>query len=145
MPLNPFAKHNLRSVTIILNGTQDTQEKIGLRAPEIFLLILFIFTSWDHRLSFSRVAYPRFSLVQSRKTCFSWHDGLTQYNRTLLGLEHHEKTGRSMMSEVISCHWGQPLITQCWVDSHLLPWPFPSTRHRLAEKSGSLLYFYTSA
>ena len=45
MSLNSFAKHNLGAMIIRLNGKQDAQEKIMFKAPEIFLLILFIFTS----------------------------------------------------------------------------------------------------
>lgn len=87
-------------------GNQILKISSGLRLLK-YSCWSFIFTSWDHRLSFLTVAYPRFSLIQSEKICF-FSDMRVWHNITggFWDLEHREDIGQyTMTSEVISCHW----------------------------------------
>lgn len=147
MSLNPFAKYNLGSVIIKLNGRQDFQEKVRFKAPEIFLLILFIFISWNHRLSFSIVAYLRFFPFSVWKYLFFlvwWPDTIQQKALEIRASWRHWSIC-DIRSNLLASKAALELITQCWVDSHLLPWPFPITCHLFTGRSGFLTYFHTSA
>lgn len=147
MSLNSFAKYNLRSVIIRLNGKQDTQNEIRLEATEIFLLILY-FYFLRSRVKFLNSCLPQiFPYAIWKDLFFFWYDGLTQYNRRLLGVRaswRHWSVYYDVRSSLLLLKenlW----VTQCWVDSYLLSWPFPTICHLLAGKTGSLPYFHTSA